>query len=277
MLISRDATRLHLITQDSTQYLVIDETSPPFSSVLARRALNYAINRQSLLDNFGGKYAGIVTCQFLPPSFPGYQPYCPYTTGAGSESGWTGPDIAKAKAFVRKSGTAGDRVLVGGFGSSDPIESALTETLQKIGYHVTRRDFPQTQDGYNAYASWLGAPSTPPHVADSFGWIADYPAAYDFLRLFTCGNCPSELNAIATFYCNHAFDKRVQRALQIQQANPAAANGLWAGADRYITDQAVTVPLWNLVTAVLVSKRVGNVQYTTAGTGLPLIDQMWVR
>jgi ABC-type transport system substrate-binding protein/class 3 adenylate cyclase len=277
MLISRDASRLHLISQDSTQYLTIDETSPPFNNVLARQAVNYAINRQRLLDSFGGKYAGIVTCQFLPPSFPGYQPYCPYTVNAAPGASWTGPDIAKAKALVRKSGTAGDRVVVGGGGSSDPIQSALTQTLQKIGYHVVARVFPQTPNGGNALARWLGNPSRPPHIANSFGWIADYPAAYDFLRLFTCGNRPSQFNLAATFYCNHAYDRRVQTALQVQQANPAAANRLWASADHYITDQAATVPLWNLVTTVLVSKRVGNVQYTPAGTGLPLIDQMWVK
>jgi peptide/nickel transport system substrate-binding protein len=119
-------------------------------------------------------------------------------------------------------------------------------------------------------------PSRPPHVAKSFGWIADYPGAYDFLSLFTCSNRPG-LNLAATFYCNPAYDRTLDRALQVQAANPGAADPLWAGADRYITDQAATVPLWTQATTALVSTRVGNVQYSPAGTGLPLIDQMWVR
>jgi ABC-type transport system substrate-binding protein/class 3 adenylate cyclase len=274
IVISRYPTRLHLISSNSIVYAIMDETSPPFSNVLARRALNYAIDRQHLLDEEGGRYAGIVTCQLLPPSFPGYQPYCPYTVSAGPGAGWTGPDIAKARALVRNSGTAGDRVVVGG--SSDPVQAGLVKALDEIGYRVTTRVFPQTENGANHYAAWLGKPSRPPHVANSLGWSATYPGAYDFLSLAACTNRPG-LNAIATFYCNPAFDRQLDKTLQVQQRNPTAANALWAKADRYVTNQAVIVPLWSAVSTVLVSKRVGNVQYTPAGTSLPLIDQMWVQ
>jgi len=272
MLTSRYAAQLRLISSDETSYAVMDQTSAPFDDVRARQALNYAIDRQQILHDEGGKYAGIVTCQLLPPSFPGYQPYCPYTIGAAPGASWTGPDIAKAKGLVHESGTAGDRVVVGGF--SDPVQAQLVKALHQIGYRVTTRTFPPTKSGGDDFDSWIGTPSRPPHVTNSLGWIADYPGAYDFLQLAKCKN---RLNPTATFYCNPAFERRVDRALQVQQTNPAEANTLWAHADHYITDQAATVPLWNGVTTLLVSKRVGNVQYTPAGTGLPLIDQMWVR
>jgi ABC-type transport system substrate-binding protein/class 3 adenylate cyclase len=273
-LTSRYGGQLHLIASDTTFYAVIDETSRPFNDVRVRQALNYAIDRRRVLDEVGGKYAGTVTCQFLPPSFPGYRPYCPYTQSAAPAAAWTAPDMTKARALVRESGTTRERVLVGGF--SDPVQTELAKALREIGYRVTTRVFPPTPDGYNEYATWLGMPSRPPHVAISLGWIADYPGAYDFLKLFACSNLPG-VNAFATFYCQPSFDRHLRHALQVQLTDPAAANRLWAEADRYITNQAVTIPLWNPVSAVLVSKDVGNVQYTPAGTSLPFIDQMWVK
>ena len=53
------------------------------------------------------------TCQILPPNFPGYEAYCPYTSGSGTTK-WAGPDIAKAKQLVKESGTAGMKVVVDG-------------------------------------------------------------------------------------------------------------------------------------------------------------------
>ena len=34
------------------------------------------------------------SCQVLPPGFPGYKPYCPYTKNPGAK--WSAPDLAKA-------------------------------------------------------------------------------------------------------------------------------------------------------------------------------------
>ena len=47
----------------------------------------------------------------LPPGFPGHVDYCPYTKNPGSGK-WTAPDLAKAKALVKQSGTAGQKVAV---------------------------------------------------------------------------------------------------------------------------------------------------------------------
>ena len=56
-----------------------------------------------------------VTCQMLPPDFPGHQAYCPYTTGAG-DGAWHGPDMEKARRLVqgiRHEEHAGDRLEPG--------------------------------------------------------------------------------------------------------------------------------------------------------------------
>ena len=55
---------------------------PPFNSLDARRALNFAIDRERLRDLALGQGLGHLTCQILPPDFEGYSPYCPYTVAA---------------------------------------------------------------------------------------------------------------------------------------------------------------------------------------------------
>ena len=52
-------------------------------------------------------FSGPVTCQLIPPDFPAYKPYCPFTVGADDDGKWTGPDLATAQDLVAKSGTRG--------------------------------------------------------------------------------------------------------------------------------------------------------------------------
>jgi peptide/nickel transport system substrate-binding protein len=51
---------------------------------------------------------------------------------------------------------------------------------------------------------------------------------------------------------------------------------LWEQIDREITDRALWVPLFTPKAVDLLSKRVGNYQYSPAGFGR-LIDQLWVQ
>ena len=54
-----------------------------------------------------------------------------------------------------------------------------------------------------------------------------------------------------------------------------ASNGTWAAVDRIVTNLAPWVPIVNPREAVVVSRRVGNVQANTEW-GV-LIDQLWVK
>jgi len=54
------------------------------------------------------------------------------------------------------------------------------------------------------------------------------------------------------------------------------AGGVWERVDRLIVNQAPWVPLANRKVIDVLSRRVGNYQYSPAGLGM-LIDQLWVR
>ena len=79
---------------------------PPFNNLKARQGVNYATDRAALVKIAGGPKLAVPTCQVLPPNFPGYEPYCPYTKNPGSGK-WTAPDLAKAKQLIDASGTKG--------------------------------------------------------------------------------------------------------------------------------------------------------------------------
>jgi YVTN family beta-propeller protein len=63
----------------ATISLVLNTRIAPFSKLAARQAVNDAINRNTVLALNGGPLAVQATCQILPPTMPGYRPYCPYT------------------------------------------------------------------------------------------------------------------------------------------------------------------------------------------------------
>ena len=95
----------------NTYWFFLNESVPPFNSLEARQAVNYAIDSTALQRIFGGRLEP--TCNFLPPAYAstGYKKLdpCPYGDPAKSP---TDADIAKAKALVEKSGTKGQTVTV---------------------------------------------------------------------------------------------------------------------------------------------------------------------
>jgi peptide/nickel transport system substrate-binding protein len=94
------------------EYASLNTRQPPFTNIKPRQAVNYAIDRDRIiqLNHFAAGQA-TATCQMLPPDFPGHQGYCPYTTGA-RDGGWHGPDMEGATAGqgIRHHEHAGDRL-----------------------------------------------------------------------------------------------------------------------------------------------------------------------
>jgi len=270
----RFASQLRLETQPTTNFLSFNIQRPPFSNVLARRAVNLAIDRSAVARGLGGPGLSIPTCQVLPPNFPGYQAYCPWTR-TPRDGHWHGPDIPRARALVRASGTAGATVDIISL-SNDPIAaaatSALVSALREIGYR------PQVISGDAQFRRRLADPHGQWNIGEG-GWTADYPSPSEFLEYFlSCANYHPADPARTTNgggFCNATFDRLVRQAETLQLTDPAAAQDIWAKADHLATDQAAWVPLVNASDAELLSRRAGHL--TLDADGLPQIDQLWVR
>jgi ABC-type transport system substrate-binding protein/class 3 adenylate cyclase/DNA-binding beta-propeller fold protein YncE len=239
--VSRDyPTQLHPQAYPQTDFINLDIHRRPFTDARARRALAFAIDRAAI-TRMKGDLNSQPTCQIIPPNFPGYRPYCP----------WSAPNIDRARHLVRHSGTAGEVVRVCVGNPADPQLIYVTRVLQGIGYHPV-------------------ADATCKNDAVSyFGWLEDYPGANDFLDLF---GCPGPLGCELPW-----VNRRIRGTYALQAARTVVSVTAWSALDRAITDQAPMVPIDTQLYPGFTSRGVGNYQYSPAPGNDPLIDQMWVR
>jgi peptide/nickel transport system substrate-binding protein len=244
---------------------------PPFDDVRVRRAVSYAVDRASVVRALGGPDRAQPTCQFLPPGFSGYRPYCPFTLRPGPLSIWSGPDLTRARRLVAASGTAGAAVTVW-IPSNRTAEGTFAIPLLR-------------QLGYRARAKHIAQDSYYPRVGDSRlkvqagvqSWGADYPAPWDFVFLVSCRtlvrNTPNNPNF--SQFCDPQIDRQITRARALESTDPATSSLLWSRIDRELVDQAPVVPLVNPKQVDFLSQRVGNYQYNPQWGDL--LDQLWVR
>jgi peptide/nickel transport system substrate-binding protein len=270
----RYTNQLHSTTDPDMFAFVLNTRIPPFDRLAARRAVNYAINRARTVALAGSRLVARPTCQILPPTIAGYQPYCPYTRAPSRDGSWHGPDLRTARRLVDKSGTRGMKVTVLiGPGPGFPAGRGgqyVVSVLDRLGYRASLRVDPtlysDAADSRNRMQiAW-------------YTWYQDYAAPSDFISpLLTCRSFVPESwqNQNEAQFCNQQIDAQVQHAAQLQALQPGIASGRWSQLDHELTNQAPWVPLYNSVTSIATSARVGNYQYHPYWQ--LLLDQLWVR
>ena len=276
-LATRYTSQLHSGPEAEVSALVLNTRLAPFDKLAARQAVNYAINRDTVIALNGGPLAAQPTCQILPPAIPGYHPYCPYTIPPTQGGAWTAPDLTLAKQLVRASGTRGDHVTVLAGTMGFPFPSLATgryvvSVLDQLGYRATLRTVP-----LDVYYGVLGD-SRNRVQAGFFSWVEDYPAPSDFIDpMFTCNSyVPGDRsNVNDAEFCDHQIDAQARQALSAETRGPSAAAVSWAAIDREIVDQAPWVSLYNPRVLTVLAANVGNYQFHPYWD--LLLDQLWVR
>jgi len=272
-LMTRYASQVHANPQPATIALFLNTRLAPFNRLDVRRALNYAADRAAAVEAVGGPDVAQTTCQILPPYFPGYRPYCPYTAGTSTLGSWTAPDLARARALVAGSGTRGMKVTVWSWSDLGGLGPYAVKLLRSLGYRASMK----SRSGFG-YFKVVGDSRTRAQIGTT-EWISDYPAPSGFFNaVLTCAAfLPDDPgNSNVAEFCDPHLDRQIERSLAEQATNPDAARGAWERVDRQTVDQAPWVPLVNPKVIDVLSKRVGNYQYSPAGLGM-LIDQLWVR
>ena len=153
----------------------------PFDNVKVRQAVNYAIDRNTLVNLFGGPVLASPVCQVLPPGFPGHEDYCPYTKNPGAK--WSAPDMEKAKQLVEESGTKGQKVTIIAEDTavSKSIGVYLQSVLTELGYDTDVKPISS-----NIQFTYIQNTNNKVQMSVT-QWYQDYPAASDFLNiLFGC-------------------------------------------------------------------------------------------
>jgi YVTN family beta-propeller protein len=268
---TRFASQLHVGPSLSTQYVFLNTRVAPFDDVRVRRAVNYAIDRSKILDEFGGPEQAQTSCQILAPGLPGYVPYCPYTRHPGGGT-WSAPDLSRAQRLVRVSHTRGRRITLWwpvflGRSTGDEV----VQTLLSLGYPARLKVVSDIQK----YFTDVGDPKLRIQAGGA-GWVADYTSAYAYFSpLISCASARSPQTSNSAFFCDPRVDRDIARAHALQTADPAAASVLWAKVDREVVDQAPWISLANGHASTFVSARVGNFQRNPQW-GV-LLDQLWIR
>lgn len=250
-----------------TDYEVLNASIPPFNNLKARQAVSYALNRRKLVQLYGGPSVVAATCQMLPPKFPSYSWYCPYTTGS-ADGRYHGPDLKKALDLVKASGTKGMPVTIYGVegGLGPIIDAYFGQVLRQLGYQVTLHEMPDADSTYE----FLFDPRS--HIqAQLQSWSADFPLASNFYDAILA--CDSENNPGE--YCDRQLDHRAARATALEATDPGTALRAWTQIDQTVTDQAPIVPTVNRFETTFVSARVGDFQSNQV-VG-PLLSQLWVK
>jgi peptide/nickel transport system substrate-binding protein len=231
------AKQINFFTTPSTYYFFMNQRTPPFNKLQARQAVNYAVNRQALVNLRGG--LGVPTWNFLPPSYPQYKkitptPY-PY-------------DLAKAKQLVQQSGTKGMKVTVYTIGDV-AVDKATGEYLQgqlkAIGWNAQIRELA----GAN-YFTIVGNQSTKAQIGFT-DWFEDYPYPTDWFNVLQNGENITQVhnnnygnvdNAAANSQMAHLAHLPPSEALS------SSTNAGWAKIDHdLMVQQASTVPYLNVI------------------------------
>jgi peptide/nickel transport system substrate-binding protein len=256
---SKYAKQVRVNPLTAVWYMAFNVRQKPFDNLQARQAVNYATDHNALVKIYGGPKLAQPTCQILPPNFPGYVPYCPYTASPGAK--WSAPDLAKAQRLVTASGTKGARVKV--TTDTNEVDKAIglyfVGLLNKLGYKAdlqalaTDIQYSFCQNSKNKVQFCFSS------------WYQDYPAASDFLNvLLGCASYVPNSDAspnIAEF-CDKSTQAKIDQALRTGLTNPTAANAIWARVDKDVVDKAVWVPLFNPKFVDLLAKRVKGYQFS---------------
>ena len=239
------AKQINFFTVPNTYYFFMNERTPPFDNLQARQAVNYAINRQALVNLTGG--LGVPTWNFLPPSYPQYKkltptPY-PY-------------DLNKAKQLVKASGTQGMKVTV--YTISDAATPKATGEylqgqLKKIGWNAQIRELA----GAN-YFTIVGNQATKAQIGFT-NWFEDYPYPTDWFNILQNGENITQVHN--NNYGNVDFpsiNRQIDHLghLPPSQALSASTNAGWAKIDHdLMVKYASTAPFYNGILTSFFSSR----------------------
>jgi peptide/nickel transport system substrate-binding protein len=257
-------------TDPSTFFFGFNVRTSPFDDERVRQALNYAIDRNHVVELRGGPTNVRMTCQILPPNLQGYEPFCPYTLQP--ESGeWSGPDLDRGRGLIEDAEAIGDKltalVLVDpGVAPPDTVETTgyLVDVLNELGLQATLKIV-------HDYKEYYGAINAGKAQAYLSGWGSIYPSAHDFIDpQFRCG-VPFNYSGL----CSESLDAAIDEAQRLQATDPAAANSAWTEIEHQLVEDAIWLPLTNSVSTFAFSARTQNIQVHPQWW--ILLSRLWVQ
>lgn len=240
------------------EYYGFQHRTDLFGNVDVRRAINYAIDREYLVDSVLRGFGEPAVYGFVPPAAPGYE--------AEAIDGYTfNPD--KARKLLKGAGYEDPQefpVLTIQINDGNPTALEVAEAIQgmladyldlTVELSILPRDKHYEEIERGRVAIWRD------------GWIADYPDPENFLKLFHGKLVPEDsvkasyLNTVR--FKNTDFDEYFERSTR--ELNPKQRQKLLYQADSVVMENAAVAPLYYEQWVWLVNNRVKNLSVTPMG------------
>ncbi|MDP2385270.1 MAG: peptide ABC transporter substrate-binding protein [Bacteroidota bacterium] len=223
-----------------TQYYSFNTKKAPFDNVKVRRAFNYAINRQKIVDEIlNGQAYGPGIKGITPPTFTidgydissinGYDFNVTEAKKLLAEAGYpNGKGFPAVKVILNSGGARNSNVVV-------EIQKQLMENLNvNIDFDVV------------PYAKKLEEARSGRADIIRDAWIADFPSPESFLHLFYGANVPADLNQSSfpntSRFQNTDYDKYYVMGRDAKSKDSSMAYFL--KAEQILMNEAPLMPLW---------------------------------
>jgi|ERR1017187_357693 peptide/nickel transport system substrate-binding protein len=221
-------------------FIYLSSNVAPFNNVACRRAVEYAANKTTLQNAYGGPVAGgDIASTVMPPTIVGYTKFDLYEATTKP----TG-DQAKAKQQLTACGQPNGFSTGIAYRSDRPTEvqaaQALQQALTQVGIKTTLHGYPTA----SYFSDFAGVPKYV-HAhdlgIDFGGWGPDWPDGYGFLDELTNGNTivpagNTNIGELNDPVVNTLFSTAAGLL------NATQRNATWGQIDRQVMKDAVIVP-----------------------------------
>ncbi|MFJ6211475.1 ABC transporter substrate-binding protein [Lysinibacillus sp. NPDC092081] len=251
--------KLQLIERPSMNvgYLGLTVTRPPFDNVKVRQAVNYAIDKQALVDAF---YEGLAV--------PAKNPMPPVISGYNDDIKGYEYDPEKAKALLAEAGYDGKKIQLWAMPVPRPympdgkkIAEAIQKNLDDVGIKSEIVSF--------EWATYLEKAQKGEADAFLLGWTGDNGDADNFLYTLLDGDNIGSNNY--TFYDNKELHKLLVAAQT--EINEDKRNGFYKKAQEIISNDAPWVPLAHSTPILAANAKVTNyIAHPTGSDRLANVD-----
>jgi len=202
--------RARVFSTSVVDYATMNTSKGTFSNLSARKAVEYGLNRKSLVK-IRGPRAGYAQCSLLTPAIPGYKKCTAYPLNK--------QDIAKAKSFSNgHTGHINYWYTASTLGTL--IQRLGASQLNAIGF--TNIDTKPFQSGL---FTALGKKGNDYDFA-LVGWSADFPDPYDYINKLLSGETIQDVQNNNTAYFNNpAANKLMNNAARLRGSARYTAYG----------------------------------------------------
>lgn len=242
------------VSNYGTVYYNINCSVAPYDNVLVRKALNLAIDRQSIIDN-------VVQVDATPAySFlaPGYSvDGADITEDRGTFGLSATADVEAAQAALAEAGYPngeGFPTLKLSYYSNDTVKKVVEAMAEMFKTNLNI----DVEISSNDWAIYYSSVQSGDYEVGAMGWSADYLNPMSFLPLFKTGD--STNNA---FYSDSEYDELVNAVMQ--ETDPAAAAKLTLEADAIVSNDYACIPLYYKTNDYLMKDYVKGVYMVASG------------